>query len=109
MQRLFESLWLESGSTAVLVTHDVDEAVALVDRVILLSPRCAASEWSVSLPRPRDRTNPGFSPLAQTILRHVMQQAPILGQAQRSPRREGAGLGHLTQEPAPTRLQVFDL
>jgi sulfonate transport system ATP-binding protein len=98
MQRLIESLWLESGSTAVLVTHDVDEAVALADRVILLSEGCAASEWTVDLPRPRDRTNPRFSALAHTILQRVMDKTPLLGEVQLASRQNGGGLGHLTQE-----------
>src|SRR5580658_6649530 len=47
MQRLIESLWQQSRPTAILVTHDVDEAVALADRVILLAQGCAIHEWSV--------------------------------------------------------------
>jgi sulfonate transport system ATP-binding protein len=74
MQRLIESLWQQSGATALLVTHDVDEAVALADRVILLNEGRATSEWSVHLARPRDRANPAFSALAQAILRCVMEE-----------------------------------
>jgi sulfonate transport system ATP-binding protein len=36
MQRLTERLWLEVGFTAVLITHDIEEAIALSDRVVLL-------------------------------------------------------------------------
>jgi NitT/TauT family transport system ATP-binding protein len=48
-------LWNEIGFSAVLVTHDVGEAVYMADRVIVLSPRPAtiAGEVSVDLPRPR--------------------------------------------------------
>ena len=74
MQRLIESLWQRSSATAMLVTHDVDEAVALADRVILLNEGRAAGEWSVHLARPRDRANPAFSALAQAILRCVMEK-----------------------------------
>ncbi len=73
MQRLIEdSLRQQSGTTAILVTHDVDEAVTLADRVILLEQGCAAKEWPVDLPRPRDRGSPSFAALAQTILTSVM-------------------------------------
>lgn len=76
MQRLIESLWRQSGATAMLVTHDVDEAVALADRVILLDKGRAAGEWAVHLTRPRDRANPAFPVLAQTILSCVMRGIP---------------------------------
>jgi sulfonate transport system ATP-binding protein len=72
MQRLIESLWRQSGTTAILVTHDVDEAVALADRIILLERGCAVEEWRVTLARPRDRVNPAFPALAQAILKSVM-------------------------------------
>ncbi|MGA2738847.1 MAG: ATP-binding cassette domain-containing protein [Bryobacteraceae bacterium] len=61
MQRLIESLWQQSGTTAILITHDVDEAVALADRVILLAQGRTLSEWPVDLPRPRDHGDPAFS------------------------------------------------
>ncbi|UUZ85055.1 ATP-binding cassette domain-containing protein [Paenibacillus sp. P26] len=49
MQRLIERLWLEQRFTVILVTHDVSEAVALADRVLLIdkgrSPWIPASPW----------------------------------------------------------------
>jgi sulfonate transport system ATP-binding protein len=75
MQRLIEALWQHSGTTAVLITHDVDEAVVLADRVVLLAQGRTAMEWPIDLPRPRDRADPAFSVLVQTILRSVMEEA----------------------------------
>jgi sulfonate transport system ATP-binding protein len=54
IQRLIEDLWLENGFSAVLVTHDCAEAVALADRVLMLEHGTIAMEVRVPLPRPRD-------------------------------------------------------
>lgn len=50
-------LWAEFGFTALFVTHDVDEAVYLSDRVLILAPRptYVAKELVIDLPRPRDQ------------------------------------------------------
>ncbi len=56
MQRLIERLWLGQGFTAILVTHDVAEAVALSDRVLLLQDGTIALDLTIDLPRPRRRT-----------------------------------------------------
>jgi len=56
LQSLVLDLWRQNGFTAVLVTHDVEEAVFLADRVAVLSPRptVVAEIVEVDLPRPRD-------------------------------------------------------
>lgn len=55
VQDLFLSLWSRSGSTAVLITHDLAEAIALADRVILFTraPGRIKATFEVALPRPR--------------------------------------------------------
>ena len=53
MHQLLERLWRERGFTAVLITHDVAEAVALADRVIVLRDGAVALDLPVTLPRPR--------------------------------------------------------
>ena len=55
MQDELLTLWQANGFTVLLVTHDVDEAVKLADRVVVFSPRPARAvgEFAVTAPRPR--------------------------------------------------------
>ena len=53
MQELLERVWRGQGFTAVLVTHDVAEAVALADRVVVLDAGRIALDLAIPLPRPR--------------------------------------------------------
>jgi len=55
MQDLIEGVWMEQGFTSVLVTHDVSEAVALADRILVLHDGRIAEDVTVDLPRPRQR------------------------------------------------------
>ncbi|MBW3511418.1 ATP-binding cassette domain-containing protein [Janthinobacterium sp. NKUCC06_STL] len=73
MQQLIESLWLARGFTAVLVTHDVAEAVALADRVLLIEEGQITMDVPVDLPRPRQRGHAAFAALEQAILSRVLQ------------------------------------
>ena len=58
LQAWLAGLWEQERSSVLLVTHDVEEAVFLADRVIVLTPRPGrvAFELDVSLPRPRTRS-----------------------------------------------------
>jgi sulfonate transport system ATP-binding protein len=76
MHTLIESLWRESGFTALLVTHDVSEAIALADRVVLIDEGRITLDLRVDLPRPRHRGNASFAALEELVLRRVLQQAP---------------------------------
>ena len=51
-----ERLWLATGKTVILVTHSIEEAVQLADKVVVISPRPGriVREIRVDLPRPRD-------------------------------------------------------
>jgi sulfonate transport system ATP-binding protein len=56
------NLWADAKPTLVVVTHDVDEAIVLADRVIVMSPRPGRvyAEIETDLPRPRDRQSAAF-------------------------------------------------
>jgi NitT/TauT family transport system ATP-binding protein len=70
MQGELVSLWQRSGYTVLLVTHDVEEALLLADRVIVLSERPAhiKSEIAVGKPHPRHRDDPELVSLRHKVL-----------------------------------------
>jgi ABC-type nitrate/sulfonate/bicarbonate transport system ATPase subunit len=49
------------------VTHDIEEAVYLADRIILMKEGAVKGEFRISLPRPRDQRGPGFQGLCRRI------------------------------------------
>lgn len=63
-------LWADRGTTMILVTHDVDEAVYLSDRIVIMSPRPGKIEEivEVNLGRPRSRSDEDFLHLRTEIL-----------------------------------------
>lgn len=73
MHALIEKLWCNNGFTALLVTHDVQEAVALADRVILIQDGVVALDERVNLPRPRSRGDAAFAAIEKRILDRVLQ------------------------------------
>jgi sulfonate transport system ATP-binding protein len=82
MQQLIEDLWRERGFTAVLVTHDVQEAIALADRVILIEQGEITLDERIALPRPRARGNPEFARLEEAILSRVLKHPARHGDAE---------------------------
>jgi sulfonate transport system ATP-binding protein len=76
MHALIERLWREHRFTALLVTHDVHEAVALGDRILLIEAGRIALDQPVPLARPRGRASAGFTVLEEYVLQRVLQNAP---------------------------------
>jgi len=74
MHRLIEGLWLRHRFTALLVTHDVQEAVALADRVILIEDGRIALDENIALARPRSHGDPAFAAIEKRILDRVLQK-----------------------------------
>jgi sulfonate transport system ATP-binding protein len=74
MHRLIENLWQQRRFTALLVTHDVQEAVALADRVILIEDGRIALDENIALARPRSQGDPAFAAIEKRILDRVLQR-----------------------------------
>ncbi len=72
MQRLIENLWHEQKFTALLITHDVEEAVALADRVVLIEAGRVAMDLPITLSRPRHRADAACAALIEHILERVL-------------------------------------
>jgi sulfonate transport system ATP-binding protein len=75
MQALIEQVWADEGFTAVVVTHDVSEAVALADRILLLDAGRVAMDVPVHLPRPRRRGDPEAAAIEGRILERLLQKS----------------------------------
>jgi sulfonate transport system ATP-binding protein len=73
MHALIERLWRAHGFTALLVTHDVQEAVALADRVVLIEQGRLGLNQPVTLARPRARGSVDFAQLEAQVLDRVLQ------------------------------------
>ncbi len=73
MQRLLERVWREEGFTAILVTHDVSEAVALADRVLVIEDGRIAHDIDVDIRRPRQRGAADLARLEGSILRELLK------------------------------------
>ena len=70
LQRWLAGALVREPRTVILVTHDVEEAVLLADRIVLLSPRPGrvVDELTVDIPRPRERTDPAVTHLRERAL-----------------------------------------
>jgi ABC-type nitrate/sulfonate/bicarbonate transport system ATPase subunit len=81
MHALVLDLWRAHGPTALIVTHDVDEAVLLADRVLVLDRGRIAADIPVDLPRPRAHGEAGFGALRRRLLAELGVEAEVLRQA----------------------------
>ena len=74
MQELIERVWQEKGFTAIVVTHDVSEAVTLADRILLLEDGAVVIDIEVDLPRPRRRGDREAAAIEGEILERLLQR-----------------------------------
>lgn len=70
MQEELARIWHEERVTMILVTHDLEEAIFLADRVLVLPRQRGAAPRliEVDLPRPRDRNEPGFVEMRRRLM-----------------------------------------
>jgi ABC-type nitrate/sulfonate/bicarbonate transport system ATPase subunit len=73
MQDEVLKLWRARGTTMLLVTHDIDEAIYMSARIVMMTPRPGRIERviPVDLPRPRERNSPAFLRLRSEILEEL--------------------------------------
>jgi NitT/TauT family transport system ATP-binding protein len=81
MQELLIKLWAEQQATVFLVTHSVEEAVYLGDRVFLMAPKPGRLVEIIKVPRPTEppeesRRKPWFINFSQTLLRRLEEESP---------------------------------
>ena len=79
-----EELWMQTGKTVLFITHSIDEAVLLADRVIVMSPRPGRVEqiFDIALPRPRAlaaRNHPQFLAAAGQITELFLSKGILRG------------------------------
>ncbi|MDB5784263.1 MAG: ssuB [Caballeronia mineralivorans] len=77
MHALIERLWREHRFTALLVTHDVQEAVALGERIVLIDEGKISFDAAIALQRPRLRTAEGFAALEEQVLSRVLRHGAL--------------------------------
>jgi sulfonate transport system ATP-binding protein len=74
MQGLLERVWRTQGFTAILVTHDVSEALTLADRVVMIDEGRITLDIAVDLPRPRRRGSVELALLEERILKDLIRE-----------------------------------
>ncbi len=82
------ALWAQTALTIVFVTHAIEEAIALADRVVVMSPGPGriVRDVRVDLPRPRDVTSPEFNALRREL--SALLHSKALPDQAEPPRRE---------------------
>ena len=85
MQDELQQIWQQTRKTVLFVTHGIDEAIYLADRIVIMTagPGEIKEIIIANLPRPRDRTSPEFADLYRRI------QSQLKDEVMRTVRQEG--------------------
>jgi NitT/TauT family transport system ATP-binding protein len=80
LQRELSDLWQADRRTVLFVTHSIEEAAFLADRVVVMTWGRTIAEFDLDLQRPRDRLDPRFyqaiQPIRQALVAHESDQRP---------------------------------
>jgi ABC-type nitrate/sulfonate/bicarbonate transport system ATPase subunit len=78
MQRELQAIWQRENTMAVMVTHDIEEAIYLSDKIVIMSPRPGRIQRELPIPlaRPRDRTSHEFIHIKADIIQEIDQNTP---------------------------------
>jgi sulfonate transport system ATP-binding protein len=93
LQDELQRIWAAEGITMLLVTHDVEEAVYLGDRVVVMAPRPGriAAAFDIPQPRPRDRSSPTLARLRDRVMAALVSTTT---------ERPAAGVAYPVSRPA---------
>lgn len=99
LQEELQRIWAAEGITMLLVTHDVEEAVYLGDRVVVMAPRPGriAASFDVDVPRPRDRASLVLARFRDQVMTALEATGPL---AVTTPRTAAAPRHELVYQPA---------
>lgn len=94
LQQELHRIWATEGITMILVTHDVEEAVYLGDRVVVMEPRPGRirSTLPVPLPHPRDRASAAFAAVRNAVLHELGEHGSAAAGPLLAPARPPAAL-----------------
>jgi ABC-type nitrate/sulfonate/bicarbonate transport system ATPase subunit len=107
MQDELQRIWAAEGITMLLVTHDVEEAVYLGDRVVVMAPRPGrvARRFDIPVTRPRDRADPVLARWRETVLAALHEAGSGMLAAVHDP--TGRAPAVTAAAPAPVLLPVI--
>ncbi len=77
MHALVEALWRRHHLSVLLITHDVDEAILLADRALVIDRGRIIASIGIDLPRPRELSQPGFLSLRKQLLSAIGVTEPL--------------------------------
>ena len=110
LQHELLQIWARTGVTVIFVTHSVEEAVLLADRVLVMSagPGRIENDITIDLPRPRDVSSPEFNAVRRDVARRLDQPSCAdasarSGVALRWPRSSAAWTAPRSTPPMTTR------
>ena len=104
-------IWKEEQKTVLFVTHDIDEAVQLADRVLVMTRRPATVQESVAvdLPRPRDLDSPGYLAIRDRIFATMGMSAVVGAPAPAAPVAAPTPGPATTARPTTSPLPITDV